>query len=218
MSLIKLFEDKNYILFRSDTSYKRNVIYFNSAAGLDRIGINNTFYPDPSHAPKDKPIDGIFTNNCMNEYSLISKKADWFQQETLNDFIKILKLNILGSEQETICYGSSMGGFASLHLAPLLEVKKVLAFSPQVSLNPEFGIRPTWCSATWARPRTLHPLMPSALGYVRSTAVSLLPRGRHSTLTSAPVRPPCSALTGQWANQTISSRCLTRNTIPITFK
>lgn len=144
MSLIKLFEDENYILSKSDTSYKRNVIYFNSAAGLDRIGINDTFYPDPSHAPKDKPIDGIFTNNCINEYNLIAKKADWFQQETLNDFIKILKLNILGSEQETICYGSSMGGFASLHLAPLLEVKKVLAFSPQVSLNPEFGIRPTW--------------------------------------------------------------------------
>lgn len=136
-------ESKDYMLFRSNTKYDRNVVYLNSAAGLNRIGLNGDI-PDPAGASKDKPLDNVFADNNVNEYSLFSKKADWFQKDSLKEIIDILKFNILGTEDQTVCYGSSMGGFAALHIAPMIGVKKVIAFSPQASLDIKMGILPSW--------------------------------------------------------------------------
>ncbi|MBQ9536895.1 MAG: hypothetical protein IJU79_03790 [Desulfovibrionaceae bacterium] len=132
-----LFENKDFILSKSNTNFDKNVIYLPSAGGLTRIGINRTFKSALPRAPK---IDGIYTRFGINEIVLECKHANWYQRDS---FFKILKILKSLDPSKTVIYGSSMGGFGAIHIGLELGITSI-AFSPQATLTKEFGVHYSW--------------------------------------------------------------------------
>ncbi len=65
-----------------------------------------------------------------------SHAKDWFRQPTAPDLIRALEgEGFFHRFRSVVLTGASMGGFAALNLAPLIPGARVLAFSPQSTMN-----------------------------------------------------------------------------------
>lgn len=65
-----------------------------------------------------------------------SHAKDWFRQPTAPDLIRALEeRGFFRRFRRVILTGASMGGFAALNFAPLIPDSRVLAFSPQSTMN-----------------------------------------------------------------------------------
>ncbi len=85
-------------------------------------------------------------------YSLLgiqSHAKDWFRQEDAPNMIRELQDQGFFAEfQKIVFIGASMGGFGALNFAPLVPRARVLAFSPQSSMNKT--VAPFEGRFTWA--------------------------------------------------------------------
>lgn len=66
---------------------------------------------------------------------IMGRREDWYQYSEMPEVVSAVKTFLQGAER-TITYGSSMGGYAALRFADLLDVDAVLALSPQYTINP----------------------------------------------------------------------------------
>lgn len=65
-----------------------------------------------------------------------SHAKDWFRQPTAPELLRALEVTGFFSRFRRVVFiGASMGGFAALNLAPLVPGARVLAFSPQSTMN-----------------------------------------------------------------------------------
>ena len=65
-----------------------------------------------------------------------SNAKDWFRQPTAPDLIRALAdRSFFDRFRRIVLTGASMGGFAALNFAPLIPGARVLAFSPQSTMN-----------------------------------------------------------------------------------
>ena len=65
-----------------------------------------------------------------------SHAKDWFRQPSAPDLIRALEeRGFFGRFRRVVLTGASMGGFAALNFAPLIPEARVLAFSPQSTMN-----------------------------------------------------------------------------------
>jgi hypothetical protein len=65
-----------------------------------------------------------------------SHAKDWFRQPTAPDLIRALEeRGFFRRFSRVVLTGASMGGFAALNFAPLIPEARVLAFSPQTTMN-----------------------------------------------------------------------------------
>jgi hypothetical protein len=65
-----------------------------------------------------------------------SHAKDWFRQPTAPDLIRALEARgFFRRFARVVLTGASMGGFAALNFAPLIPEARVLAFSPQTTMN-----------------------------------------------------------------------------------
>lgn len=65
-----------------------------------------------------------------------SHAKDWFRQPTAPDLIRALEgEGFFRRFRSVVLIGASMGGFAALNFAPLIPGARVLAFSPQSTMN-----------------------------------------------------------------------------------
>ena len=135
-----IYEDKDFKLTCSDTNFDKFVIFCPSASGLPRVTLNGIIQ---DQGKKDALLDNIYTSLGINEINFIPKTANWYQGFGEINCINILKKIINGHENNSIIYGSSMGGFAAIHFGLELNITSV-AFSPQVVLKDEFDIAENW--------------------------------------------------------------------------
>jgi len=135
-----LYEDEDFLVTCSDTTFDAFVIFCNSAAGLDRVGVNRV---EKAKDIAGKPICNIYTPYGINEINFWSKTAHWYQRKSAEHCVNIIHSLIRGHEKQTVIYGSSMGGFGAIHFGSELGVTSV-AFSPQVTLAEEFNIAKDW--------------------------------------------------------------------------
>lgn len=102
-----------------------------------------------------------------------SHAKDWFRQDTAPALIRALAEQGFFAPFSTIVFvGASMGGFAALNFAPLVPGARVLALSPQSTMNRQiapFERRFPWAvrNSEWDRPAFLDaaaavPFLPSA--------------------------------------------------------
>lgn len=112
-------------------------------------------------------------------YSILgvqSHAKDWFRQETAPQMIADLQATGFFNGFQSISFiGASMGGFAALNFAPLVPGARVLALSPQSTMNRDiapFDQRFGWAirNSNWTRPAYLDAV--DAVPSIRS--VSLL--------------------------------------------
>lgn len=135
-----IYEDNDFIITCSDTNFDKFVIFLNSAAGLDRIVLSGV---QKAHDKLDTVPNGIYIPFNITEINFLCKNANWYQRSTVKYCVSVIKKIITGYEKNTIIYGSSMGGFGAIHFGAELGVTSV-AFSPQVSLEEEFGLAESW--------------------------------------------------------------------------
>lgn len=137
---LKVYEDDDFIITCSGTEFDKFVIFLNSAAGLDRVFIDGIY---KSYDKCGTIPNGIYTPYKINEINFICKNANWYQRRSVDNCISVIKNLILGHEDNTVIYGSSMGGFGAIHFGAVLGITSI-AFSPQASLDEEFDIALDW--------------------------------------------------------------------------
>lgn len=71
-----------------------------------------------------------------NEFNISTSRNHWYQTDEIIDVVRLIgDHNQLGAK--IITYGSSMGAYASINFAEMLNAHRFLAFSPQYSLHPD---------------------------------------------------------------------------------
>lgn len=78
----------------------------------------------------------MFRKQQRSHLCIKAKNTDWYQGDGLNEAFAALHDNgFLAQFGERITYGSSMGAFAAIAFADQLSATRVLALSPQTTLN-----------------------------------------------------------------------------------
>ena len=68
---------------------------------------------------------------------MMSRRNDWFRHADLNDFFDGLKADgFFAGYRNVVFYGSSMGGYGALNYAAAAPGCRIVAFTPQTSLDP----------------------------------------------------------------------------------
>lgn len=79
----------------------------------------------------------IFRHRQISHLCIKPKAQHWYLQPGLPEALTALRdSGFLGKFKRRMTYGSSMGGFAALVFADLLQADTVLALSPQTTLDP----------------------------------------------------------------------------------
>lgn len=135
-----IYEDTDFLITCSGNEFDKFVIFLNSAAGLDRVVLDGVI---KAHDKAGTIPNGIYTPYSINEINFLCKNANWYQRKSVETCISVIKKIIAGYEKTTVIYGSSMGGFGAIHLGAELGITSI-AFSPQATLEDEFGITWDW--------------------------------------------------------------------------
>jgi hypothetical protein len=80
--------------------------------------------------------DRFFRKLGMSAVCVYPKKNDWYLNDSLDELVKTVAV-ILKSYDEIINYGFSMGGYAAILTSAALAVDRVVAISPQFSVDSE---------------------------------------------------------------------------------
>lgn len=129
---------KSNILFSSDSLRVEHFYKDNNT------NENLAFIFSPS---MNRKLDGndfggeVFFRNGYDTISFKSSNDDWFQSVPFELFEVITKIASKNRYSKKISYGSSMGGYASIVFSRLLDCNKVIAFSPQFSIQESFDTR-----------------------------------------------------------------------------
>ena len=67
-------------------------------------------------------------------YHVLNAQADWFQHKEFLACLDVIR-NDLPADRDIVTYGSSMGGYGALLASQQLGASRVLAFSPQFSID-----------------------------------------------------------------------------------
>lgn len=94
------------------------------------------------HNDYSKPLPGfaepLLTKAKMPAVYFVSRRNHWWQPQEVDEAIDQLRQsNLLDRFERRIGYGSSMGGYGVLLFARKLGLDRVVAVSPQASVNPK---------------------------------------------------------------------------------
>ncbi|WP_370314191.1 alpha/beta hydrolase [Sagittula sp.] len=90
---------------------------------------------DPGSFDTPRPVMGFVTRSFAHVH-IQSRDNDWF----INDETEALEAALarfVGRYDEVVAMGFSMGGYGALRFARTLKVDRLLAISPQVSIDPD---------------------------------------------------------------------------------
>ncbi|MCX8509859.1 MAG: hypothetical protein ORN49_13450, partial [Rhodobacteraceae bacterium] len=86
--------------------------------------------------PRGPWLDRRLAEEGYSVLGVQSFAKDWFRQTTAPRLLRALEeTGFFRAFRKVIFMGASMGGFAALNFAPLVEGARVLAFSPQSTMN-----------------------------------------------------------------------------------
>ncbi|OYX35512.1 MAG: hypothetical protein B7Y99_03100 [Caulobacterales bacterium 32-69-10] len=89
---------------------------------------------DPNWIDQQGFAETFFSKRGLNAIHVLPSHNHWYQAET-EAVVKAITGATKGRALTT--YGSSMGAYASIRFAPAIGAKRVLALSPQFSIDPE---------------------------------------------------------------------------------
>lgn len=96
---------------------------------FDNYGIGNGF-------DRDGFSQDFLREQGISAVHIMGRREDWYQYPDMIDATEAVKAYLSGAKQ-VVTYGSSMGGYAALRFADLLNANAALALSPQYSINPQ---------------------------------------------------------------------------------
>ncbi len=125
-SAFRVIGDTSYLYF---VPRSRNlVITFDNLATLD--------HPYPRHPWLHREVENI----GWSVLGVQSQAKDWFRTAEPPAFLhRLAEDGFFSHFSSVVLTGASMGGFAALNFAPLIEGARVLAFSPQSTMNREIA-------------------------------------------------------------------------------
>ena len=119
------------ILFRSDALEARRVIAGDAPM---RVVTFDSYHDAPGF---DRPGFGelYLAAEGLGAIHLMSYDNDWFQHAETMSVLSSIRMTTRGAER-LLAYGSSMGGYAAIRFADAIGADRVLALSPQYSVDP----------------------------------------------------------------------------------
>lgn len=79
--------------------------------------------------------EAFFRSRGVSAIHVLGRSDDWYQYSDVFLALEAVREAISGSDR-IMTYGSSMGGYAAIRFADLVEANAVLAMSPQYSIDP----------------------------------------------------------------------------------
>lgn len=91
-------------------------------------------FADRPEIPRDGFGEAFFLKRNICAYHVTHRKNSWYQHPSMAEAMRLVRSEIDG-QREVITYGSSMGGYAAFRFSGLLEASRIIAFSPQYSVD-----------------------------------------------------------------------------------
>ena len=121
----------------NDVIYKSDNLIIREGTGFDRAPCVVTFAEyTPTPLPLDRSGFGekFLKKAGHNAFHVICRGNDWYQYPEMPAAIAELKRRCAGYA-DVVTYGTSMGAYAAIRFAPHLQASRVIAISPQVSID-----------------------------------------------------------------------------------
>ncbi len=125
--------------------------------------------------------EDFFARHGITATHVLTRDNDWFQYPWLSDALDAIRAATAGAA-DVMAYGSSMGGYAAVRFADAVGAHRVLALSPQYSIDPQK--MPS--EIRWAQDMRRLCFLPEVDGPIRGGVVPVLaydpwcPDGEHA--------------------------------------
>lgn len=117
-------------------------------AGSTTVVVTFDSFSDGENQTRKGFGEAYFEKIGITAYHFIHKQNLWYSFPEMVEALELVRGQI-PAEHPIITYGASMGGYAAFRSSGLLQARKVIAFSPQYSIDPVLAPWETrWIKAT----------------------------------------------------------------------